>query len=267
MRPALLFACVSLLARTLSVQPLVAHANTAGGDSLSESTQLIVVTTSDWHAVEGKLQKFERATARDKWHPVGEPFAVVVGEKGLAWGLGLNSTEERGIRDASDPMKREGDGTAPAGIFALGMAFGDAPQPLSGQKLSYQPLTSSIECVDDASSEHYNRIVDRSTVTPDWNSSEHMLNVGELYRWGIVVGHNGAAADSTSPKPGGGSCVFLHIWRSSTQGTAGCTAMPQREIETLLTWLDPKRNPRLVQLPGSEYQRLITRWNLPPLSR
>jgi L,D-peptidoglycan transpeptidase YkuD (ErfK/YbiS/YcfS/YnhG family) len=109
--------------------------------------------------------------------------------------------------------------------------------------------------------------VDRSVVAPDWNSSEHMRSTGELYRWGIVVGHNGMASEvnGNPSTPGGGSCIFLHIWRSPGQGTVGCTAMPQVELETLLTWLDPKRKPLLVQLPASEYGRLIDRWKLPAL--
>ena len=32
--------------------------------------------------------------------------------------------------------------------------------------------------------------------------------------------------------------------------------MPQSELETLLTWLDPTRKPLLVQLPAPEYARL-----------
>ena len=34
-----------------------------------------------------------------------------------------------------EPVKREGDGKAPAGIFDLGTAFGYAAQPLPGLKL------------------------------------------------------------------------------------------------------------------------------------
>ena len=41
--------------------------------------------------------------------------------------------------------------------------------------------------------------------------------------------------------------------------------MPQVELETLLTWLDPNAKPLLVQLPASEYGRLIDRWKLPAL--
>ena len=132
--------------------------------------------------------------------------------------------------------------------------------------MPYLNLTASIECVDDPGSKYYNRVVDRSAVTPDWNSSEHMRAI-ELYRWGIIVGLNGIVTEvkTNPPVPGGGSCVFLHIWRSSPQATAGCTAMPQIELEALLTWLDPTHKPLLVQLPEPEYGRLFSRWKLPPL--
>jgi D-alanyl-D-alanine dipeptidase len=134
--------------------------------------------------------------------------------------------------------------------------------------MPYLNLIQTTECVDDITSKHYNRIMDSSTVTPDWNSSEHMRNVGEAYRLGIVVDHNGIVTghDAKPPQPGGGSCVFLHIWHSYDQGTAGCTAMPQSDLETLLRWLDPKRNPLLAQLPERDYERLADRWSLPKLN-
>jgi hypothetical protein len=235
----------------------------AGANPLAPSTELIVVTTADWNAVDGHLQRYERGRVRDDWKAVGEPIPIVVGKTGLAWGIGAVALES--FRSASDPVKQEGDGKAPAGVFALGTAFGFAPQPLPGSKMPYLILTPSIECVDDAASKFYNRVADRSAVTPDWNSSEHMRNV-DLYRWGIVVGHNGG--DNSKPAtPGGGSCIFLHIWRGASQGTVGCTAMPQSELESLMTWLDPARKPLLVQMPSSVYGRLMKDWKLPARSR
>jgi len=236
--------------------------------AFARSTQMIVVTVADWNAVEGRLQRFERDTASAAWHPVGEPIAIVVGKHGMGWGIGVVAIDGPSIRVANEPVKREGDGKSPAGVFALGTAFGYASQPLPGSKMPYLTLTPSIECVDDIDSKHYNRIVDSSTLAPDWNSSEHMRNVGEAYRWGIVVDHNGIVAghDAKPTQPRSGSCVFLHIWHSSDQGTAGCTAMPQIELETLLRWLDPKRNPLLVQLPKGAYERLAGRWSLPKLN-
>lgn len=236
-------------------------------DAFAHSTQMIVVTTSDWRAIEGWLQRYERATVHEKWHPVGEPFSIVVGKNGLGWGLGVITTNDAEGGATFDPVKREGDGKSPAGVFALGTAFGYAPQPLRGLKMPYLNLSSSTECVDDMHSKYYNRVVDRSLVTPDWNSSEHMRDAGEAYRWGIIVDHNRIVRGNNPPEPGGGSCVFLHIWHDHEHGTAGCTAMSQSELESLLLWLDPVRNPLLVQLPQPTYQRLINRWILPQLIR
>ncbi|HZY63661.1 MAG TPA: L,D-transpeptidase family protein [Edaphobacter sp.] len=235
-------------------------------NAFAHSNQMIVVTTPDWDAVQGHLQRYERSTSKQPWRAVGEPIAIVIGKHGLAWGSGVIATDKPGIRAASDPVKREGDGKSPAGIFTLGTAFGYASQPLQGMKLPYLELTPSIECVDDVNSKHYDRIVDRSAVTPDWNSSEHMRNTGESYRWGIVVDHNHIADGSAEmPTAGGGSCIFLHIWQDASHGTAGCTAMPQSDVEALLRWLDPARKPLLVQLPAAQYKQLERRWKLPPL--
>ncbi len=244
---------------------LAVSAPAAEPDALMQSTQMIVVTTPDWNAVEGTLQRYQRGTPQAAWRPAGEPIAIVVGKNGMGWGIGVIATDDPKVRLASDPVKKEGDGRSPAGIFALGTAFGDTAQPLPGLKTPYLQLTPSIECVDDSSSKYYNRVVDRSAVVPDWNSSEHMRNVGEAYRWGIVVGHNGGdmKSDANPPVPGSGSCVFLHIWGSGNRGTAGCTAMSQNQLETLLTWLDPTRKPLLVQLPALGYARLAHSWGLP----
>src|ERR1700677_4674213 len=183
-----------------------AQAATLKSDALAHSTQMIVVTTSDWSAVEGRLRRYERTTVDEKWRLVGDPISIVVGKNGLGWGIGVVPTDDAQIRSASDPVKREGDGKSPAGVFALGTAFGYASEPLQGLKVPYLSLTSSIECVDDPGSKHYNRIMDRSVVSPDWNSSEHMRNAGESYRWGVVVDHNGTVTgDTNAPEPGGGS--------------------------------------------------------------
>ena len=262
MKPVSLLLCfLSILGWCASSPAQAGNANT-----FARSTQMIVVTTPNWSAIEGQLQRYERATVHEKWHPVGEPFSIVVGKSGLAWGLGVVTKNDARDNATSDPVKREGDGKSPAGVFALGTAFGYAPQPLRGLRMSYLNLTSSTECVDDIHSKYYNRIVDRSTVTPDWNSSEHMREAGESYRWGIVLDHNRIVTeDNNPPEPAGGSCVFVHIWHRNDQGTVGCTAMSQSDLETLLLWLDPKRKPLLVQLPQPTYERLMNRWMLPEL--
>ena len=227
-------------------------------DPLRATSEIIVVTTSGWDSPEGTLRRYERRPHR-KWKAAGPPMAVMVGKNGLGWGSGIVEANEL-LREASDPDKKEGDGKAPAGIFHLSKAFGYASQPQTGWKMPYVSLTPSVECVDDVASKFYNQVVDRSTVAPDWNSSEKMLRPDELYRWGILVDHNANPAVA-----GGGSCIFMHIWRGPGQPTVGCTAMPQAEMESLQAWLDPSREPLLVQLPVQQYQRLRKRWRLPAL--
>ena len=240
-----------------------AQTETMRSDVLGRSTQVIVVTTADWNTVQGQLQRLERASVHARWHAVGTPIAIVVGRNGLGWGLGMVATDGPEVRASSDPVKKEGDIRSPAGIFTLGTAFGYAAQPLDGLKLPYLQLTPAIECVDDPASQHYNRIVDRADVTPDWKSSEHMRDAGEAYVWGVVVNHNGTVPGTSRPVPGSGSCVFLHIWSGDERGTTGCTAMAEPNLETLMTWLDPARHPLLVQLPEPVYARLERAWRLP----
>ena len=231
----------------------VAAAKAKGGSPLAGSRQLVLVTTPEWGSVRGTLRRFERRGTRARWSQVGEAFAVVVGRSGLGWGAGLVEAE------GSGPSKREGDGRAPAGVFLLTRAFGfeDKGSASSWLRVPYTPLTPGVECVDDTASTHYNRVLDRAAVkTVDWNSSERMREV-EGYRWGVVVAHNARAI------PGRGSCIFLHVWAGPLKGTAGCTAMEQENIETLLRWLDTEKRPLLVQLPESEYARLSPVWKLP----
>jgi L,D-peptidoglycan transpeptidase YkuD (ErfK/YbiS/YcfS/YnhG family) len=239
-----------------------AQSGSVRSDALKKSTQAIVVTTPDWNTVQGQLQRFERAGVHARWHPVGPPIAIVVGRNGLGWGLGLAATDSPEVRGLG-PVKKEGDIRSPAGIFALGTAFGYAAQPLDGLKLAYLQLTPTVECVDDPTSTHYNRIVNRADVTPDWKSSEHMRDAGEAYVWGVVVDHNATVPGASQPVPGSGSCVFLHIWSGDGRGTTGCTAMAEPNLETLMTWLDPARHPLLVQVPEPVYARLQHAWKLP----
>ncbi len=190
---------------------------------------------------------------------MGESIPVVVGRNGLGWGIGLHPSADTEANRDTGPKKREGDGRAPAGIFRLSSAFGYAPPKIAGGiKLPYMQATPSLRCVDDTQSLHYNRIVDSALINPDWKSAEEMLRPDVQYRLGIVVDHN------TNPViPGRGSCIFIHIWKGSDAGTAGCTAMSQENMERLLRWLDPSANPILIQLPEGTYRKLQTAWDLP----
>ena len=226
--------------------------------------QLVLVTTADWSATDGALRRYERAPG-GAWTPVGEPVSVVVGRSGLGWGIGLHESPP-----PADPVKAEGDGRAPAGAFRLSAAFGYAPEAATG--LPYAP-PPGLHCVDDRQSASYNLVRD-VPADRDWDSHETMRRDDALYRIGAIVAHNGpgvdaallpegAALSEAAPVPGGGSCIFLHVWRGPGTTTAGCTAMPDPALAEVLAWLDAAADPVLVQLPVPLADELRPSWGLP----
>jgi D-alanyl-D-alanine dipeptidase len=233
---------------------LAAQAETPSLRFPVQPKQMLLSITPRWNSISGELQRFQRED--QVWQPVGPPIPVVVGRSGLGWGLGIHSMPQPG------PLKREGDGRAPAGIFPLESTFGYAsPEKMRSVNMPYVQCTTSLECVDDTNSTYYNQVLDRKLIpNPDWHSSEHMLMTNGQYRLGVVVSH-----DTSPPRPGGGSCVFLHIWLGPHIGTSGCTAMREGDIESIVAWLDIRDNPVLVQLPQSEYDRLRSAWRLPEM--
>ena len=187
------------------------------------------------------------------WRAIDQPGPVVVGRTGLAWGVGFDGVSSEG------PHKREGDGKSPAGIFPLDTLFGFAPaNSTSDLRLPYVQLLPTTDCVDDTASAHYNTVVDKaSTTLVDWSSAEHMRQVGQ-YEVGVIVGYN-----AMPPVKGRGSCIFLHIWAGPGSHTAGCTAFAEPKVREMMSWLDPKKRPVLVQLTTNQYASLRTRWKLP----
>jgi D-alanyl-D-alanine dipeptidase len=231
--------------------PSPSAAQTSVPAVVADARQLLLVVTPGWDDRVGELRRFMRP-AGGAWTPVGEPATIVVGRNGTAWDP-LTTPVVPG------PTKREGDGRAPAGAFSLGTAFGFAAAAEAGWlKLPYLPVTEGTECVDDGRSSLYNQIVDRRRVeTPDWSSSEKMREIGDPYRWGVVVNYN------TPAVAGRGSCIFLHIGGSGGQGTAGCTAMTEAHLREVMAWLDPAHAPVLVQLPRQAHEALRQPWRLP----
>lgn len=218
-----------------------------------ESKQLIMVLAQNWDTSEALLYRFEKNRV---WEQVGKVRPVVIGRNGMGWGRGIsieNSFAPNG------PIKNEGDGKAPAGMFALGTAFGNKKEV--DFKWPYQASLSTSECIDDSQSLFYNQIVD-STQQPhrDWKTSEKMLRSDQLYDLGLVIKHN---MRPVIPKMG--SCLFLHVWRSQKMGTAGCTAMNEKHLKEIIHWLKESDNPVLLQLPVKEYLRLKSLLKLPEI--
>lgn len=235
--------------------------NASGSDDpLRGAQQLVLVTTDGWDDTQGMARRFERPDDAAPWTEVAS-FPVSIGRHGSAWGTGLHAAAD--VDDG--PRKRESDGRSPAGVFALGTAFGYADAVASG--LPYQAMTRDDWCMDVPASPYYNRIVDARQVgaAAVAGSSEPMRldlhrNGNPSYRLGFVIEHNPGNV------PQGGSCIFAHLWRAPGEPTAGCTAMADADMEAMLEWLDADKTPRFVLLPRAQYARLATRWQLPALA-
>jgi D-alanyl-D-alanine dipeptidase len=237
----------------------VADAATAPAPSTSPipAATLVLVTsiTPDWDATTGELAVYRRDASTAAWRR-DRAWPATVGHAGLAWGAGLHGAGAPSDRDG--PVKREGDGKAPAGAFTLDAAYGYAAAPPAGTRLRYTAVDPTWHCVDDPKSRSYNKIVDEDDVAKDWSSAEDMRRDDALYTWVVDVGHNRAAT------PGGGSCIFLHVWSGPKGPTLGCTSMAKPALEKLLVDLDPAAHPVLVQLTAAEYDALASAWQLPP---
>lgn len=216
--------------------------------------QLVIVLAEDWYSTVACLQRYARETENTPWQPVGRAVSVTLGKNGLAWGLGIYPAE------LTEPSKREGDGRAPAGIFALTQVFAEpqTAQTLSGvAKLPCLATTAALKCVDDSKSCHYNQIVSIEQCSVDWVSAEEMLRTDARYTAGVVVAHN------PTNLPDAGSCIFVHVHEAPGVPTAGCTAAALPDVLAMCAWLDSAANPYLVQMPAAVYREKAPAWGFP----
>jgi len=212
---------------TLCLSIFLSHATDMG-----KTKQLIVVTTKNWSASNGVLQRYEKQ--KNSWQKVGKSINIKLGRNGIGWGRGLHK-----IPKNAKIVKKEGDGKAPAGVFELKQAFGYAPLNIDYPYRVYKEID---HCVDDVNSKLYNSIVDSKRVKADYKSFEYMKFPKNFYKYGIVVNHNNI--DEKGSLKGAGSCIFLHI---KDIPTAGCTVMKESEIKEILYWISAKKRPLLIQ--------------------
>jgi D-alanyl-D-alanine dipeptidase len=229
-----------------------AWAQTAARTPLN-AKQIMVVVTNGWDNLQGKLYAYTRVNHR--WL-LQFSNAVVVGKTGLAMGDGVAPVSIPGA-----PIKHEGDKKSPAGIFTIGTAFGYADKKdATWIKDHYVCGSDTMICIDDSRSAYYNTLVRKDTAKSAYNSFEEMHLKKDYYKWGLFINHN-----SGKIVPGDGSCIFMHIWGSATEGTDGCTAMTERHILRVLHWINAKDNPLLVQLPVAEYEKFRKAYGLPAI--
>lgn len=219
--------------------PLLASASaqavTSFNNYLKDNSQVLFVKTPSLNSITGMMFLYERKNTGKPWKLV-DSFAVTVGRAGLAKDMQSNLSFNQTM-----PVKQEGDGKSPAGIFKLGKVF--SYHNLTNLEMPFVQVDTNFYCVDDVSSSYYNTLIKQDTVQHNFNSFEYMQRKDSLYEYGIWVLYNSDPATK-----GNGSCIFLHVWRDENSPTSGCTAMAREHILRLIHWLDEKKKPVLLQI-------------------
>lgn len=136
--------------------------------------------------------------------------------------------------------KRNSD-TSPAGLWSLGLAFGNSQKP-SGLKMPWRDVTPNTDWVCDENSIYFNTWQERNdpTLTEAWsNDVEHLEDYTDAYAYACVIRYN------TPPYtvPERGCAIFFHC---SKGPTGGCIGLPRTDMINTLLWMDPSQNPYIL---------------------
>ena len=180
-------------------------------EQLEDSSQLIIVQS---YGTNADIFLFECNASG--WNEYHETYGVV-GKNGVS------------------AESREGDYRTPKGLFPLGFAFGT--DTMEGLAIEYRKTNSRCYWVDDPESEFYNQWVESDQIR--WNSAEHLADYPTAYHYSVAINYN-----MNPVVPGAGSAIFLHCKTNSY--TAGCVAIPEKEMLIVLHWLDETKNPMIL---------------------
>jgi len=206
-----------VIAAVATVNSLVAAQAQSCPAPLANAKRLVLVTTPGMNDMAATMRLYERASAKEPWRALDAPEPATIGRAGMGWSQFFLKLARRG-----EPLKVEGDKRTPAGIYPIGRSFG----VLASSRPDYLNVTPDTICVNDVSSPAYNTIASRARVGPAVHA-ENMSRILPMYRRGLLVDY------PTDAKKQAGSCIFIHVWRSPTTGTAGCVAMPEPRVEAL----------------------------------
>ncbi|MEI5889902.1 S-layer homology domain-containing protein [Bacillus luti] len=186
--------------------------------TIQNNQQVILVTTNGYNTNQAQVRTFENSNG--KWREQ-KNIRGYIGKKGFAVEM-----SESGM-------------SSPRGKYTIGSAFGRQGNP--GTKLPFINLTPNHVWVDDSTSPYYNTLQEKP-VRGRWKSAENMYI--PAYDYGFVINYN-----TESRTPYKGSAIFFHV---STSWTEGCTGVDKQNVIDILRWIDPGKNPVIIQTPENE---------------
>jgi L,D-peptidoglycan transpeptidase YkuD (ErfK/YbiS/YcfS/YnhG family) len=183
------------------------------------ATKVITVVASSHSSTTATLQAWTKAPGWG-WFHYGPAITAHVGSQGLT----------------TSPS--EWKSATPIGSFSLTQAFGRYSDP--GTALPYFK-TNSADWWISQSGPLYN------THQHCWSGchfiqgspNEHLYYETPYYNYAVVINYNRWPVHQ-----GAGSAFFLHV--SVGTATAGCVAIPQSNLATIMRWLTPGAHPRIL---------------------
>ena len=181
----------------------------------ADTTQVVIVRAASGSATTATLETYGRASTG--WLPAFAPMPARVGSQGIG------------------AKTQEGVPMTPVGMFGFGATmYGVNPNP--GVHYAWHDLVAGDYWDENPASPTYNTFVHGAN--PGGNS-EALWSTVPAYDYFAVITFN-----MPDVVPGKGSGIFLHVGTGGP--TAGCVSLASTDLVTVLTWLQPSADPRIV---------------------
>ncbi|MFI7604396.1 L,D-transpeptidase [Micromonospora sp. NPDC049366] len=199
----------------------------SGLTTLPASTrQVIIVTATNSNTSYATLETFAKVNRR--WLPVSAALPARIGSQFFS------------------DHHVEGVPTTPTGVYSIGPTmYGIAADP--GVRYPYHRLEVNDWWNENPTSPAYNTF--QHTATNPGGYSEALWKETPAYTHFAVITYN-MAPNVAKPVPNAGSGIFLHEFSKTPSGpTAGCVSLSHGDLVSVLRWLDPAAQPRIVMCP------------------
>jgi len=183
----------------------------------SSSSQVFLVTTNGTSTSYGTGNMYEKTNGQ--WKKLNT-LAVRLGANGISYTRVQNSNQ------------------TPAGVLTILSAFGIADSP--GSKYAYHKVTSSDYWDLNSGSTTYNRMISSNP----GGDFEHLIDFGTQYKYALVTDWN----YNQSLNKGG--AIFIHV--NGSGATGSCISLTESDMVSLIKWLDPAKNPKVLVVPNSD---------------
>ena len=180
--------------------------------------QAITVVAPSPTSTTARLQTWRKDVSG--WHAVGTAVTAHLGSNGLS----------------SRPS--ESRSATPVGSFTLTQAFGALANP--GTALPYVHTDDGDWWISQPGPLYNTRQhCSGGCAFTQGDPNEHLRAITPQYNYAVVIDYNRFPVHQ-----GAGSAFFLHVTDGSP--TAGCVAIPQSRLVSIMKWLDPAAHPRIV---------------------